>query len=189
MKFLNYKLTLVAVLAIFLASCAGDGNKEKDKEQKPAETILKVGDVFSTLEWANPTTERTMMNANNRNLLEIKSNNKLLFKFSNLCLEEGTYKLMTLDDFRYTAEFEYTLANSEITLVGNPNIIYFFGNNVCKKEGKAMTDLNKWETIFTTGSTRKLKLTNENKTIKVNLGESTNQFGLKGELDFNKVEK
>lgn len=51
MKFLSYKLTLVAVLAIFLASCAGDDNKdktnEKDKIKEPVvQTFTPVGTVW-----------------------------------------------------------------------------------------------------------------------------------------------
>lgn len=100
MKFLNYKLTLVAVLAIFLASCAGDG---KDKTKEPvAQAFTPVGTVWES----QPKMENGYLKVHRQQKIEFKTADTLIFSFVKTpqCGVTGN----VVGNYGFVAEFKYT---------------------------------------------------------------------------------
>lgn len=100
MKFLSYKLTLVAVLAIFLASCAGDG---KDKTKEPvAQVFTPVGTV-----WESQPKKQGYLLPYRQQKIEFKTADTLIFSYIKTfkCNTQGQDKM---GDYGFVTEFKYT---------------------------------------------------------------------------------
>lgn len=115
MKFLNYRLTLVAVLAILLASCAGDGNKDKtnekdkDKIKDPVVQIFPAGTVWESQPKKEGTNE---LDINMQQRLEFKTADTLIFKYRKVSNCFGKLDYSNIFEIKYT----YDASKKEVKL-------------------------------------------------------------------------